>query len=88
MCSEYEIERWQLPRPPTLLAAPELSALTEEVLKLDQKVFGADRSALLLSIAAECPNLCCKLPNSPSSAGTAWGDEARWPTNWGLGGGR
>lgn len=71
--SEYEIERWQLPRPPTLLAAPELSALTEEVLKLDQKVFGADRSALLLSIAAECPKLVLQTAKLPKLSGYCLG---------------
>lgn len=55
--SEYEIERWQLQRLPAVPASPERSGLTGEVLETDREVFGADRSALLLSIAAECPEL-------------------------------
>ena len=54
--SEYEIERWLLRRPshPPALPATRPEAL-DEVLKLDQQVFGANRSELLRSLASEAP---------------------------------
>ncbi len=53
--SEYEIERWQLQRPPAPDAAFGASSITEEMLDYDREIFGADRSALLRSIALEHP---------------------------------
>ena len=53
--SEYEIERWQLQRPSALPAALRANSVDEDILDWDREVFGADRSALLHSIATERP---------------------------------
>jgi GNAT superfamily N-acetyltransferase len=53
--SEYEIERWQLPRAPTPEVSIEADSVTQEMLDQDREVFGADRSTLLRSIALEHP---------------------------------
>jgi GNAT superfamily N-acetyltransferase len=53
--SEYEIERWQLQRAPAPEASIEAHSVTQEVLDQDREIFGADRSALLRSIALEHP---------------------------------
>ena len=49
---EYEIERWQLQRTPASHAAVRANPVTEEMLDRDREIFGADRSALLRSIAS------------------------------------
>ena len=53
--SEYEIERWQLQHSPAPEAMLGLHSVTEGILEQDREVFGADRSALLQSIAFEQP---------------------------------
>jgi GNAT superfamily N-acetyltransferase len=53
--SEYEIERWQLQRAPSPNTTREISSVTEDMLDQDREIFGADRSALLRSIAIEHP---------------------------------
>jgi GNAT superfamily N-acetyltransferase len=54
---EYEIQRWLLKRPrPQAAAAPGPQAFADAVLQLDHEVFGADRSPLLRSLAAENPD--------------------------------
>ena len=57
--SEYEIERWVLQRDParTTAVAPRPRLDLDEVLKMDSRVFGADRSAVLRSIDHEAPEL-------------------------------
>ena len=52
---EYEIERWQLQRSPAPQAAVRANPVTGEMLDRDREIFGADRSALLRSIASEHP---------------------------------
>ena len=71
--SEYEIERWQLQRLPAPPVSPELSSLTDEVLELDREVFGADRSELLCSFAAECPELALQTGKLPKISGYCLG---------------
>jgi len=53
--AEYELERWQLLRAsaPDISIAPVL--LSDDMLNLDRRVFGADRRPQLRSIAAENP---------------------------------
>ena len=53
--TEYEIERWQLHRAPAPAASIAASPVTQEMLDQDREIFGADRSALLRSIALEHP---------------------------------
>ncbi|MDR3673996.1 MAG: GNAT family N-acetyltransferase [Acidobacteriota bacterium] len=51
--TEYELERWQLQRTLAAQVTFEVNPLTEEMLDLDREVFGADRGALLRSVASE-----------------------------------
>ncbi|MGA3323710.1 MAG: GNAT family N-acetyltransferase [Terriglobia bacterium] len=53
--SECDIERWQLQRTPEPGATVGVSSVAEEMLDQDREIFGADRSALLRSIALEHP---------------------------------
>jgi len=53
--TEYEIERWQLQRAPAPEASIVAASVTQEMLDQDREIFGADRSALLRSIAIEHP---------------------------------
>lgn len=55
--TEYELERWQLQVTPAHDAPVDTYSVTEEMLDQDREVFGADRSALLRSIALEHPAL-------------------------------
>ena len=54
---EYELERWQLLGTRAPDAPDATGSLTEELLDQDREVFGADRNALLRSIALEHPGL-------------------------------
>jgi predicted N-acetyltransferase YhbS len=57
---EYELERHSSTREPRIQPGPEHSestAAVETVLELDREVFGADRSALLRSVASSAPEL-------------------------------
>jgi GNAT superfamily N-acetyltransferase len=53
--SEYDIERWMLKRSGGKQAVVKASGEIEDALQLDRAVFGADRSALLRSLAAGAP---------------------------------
>jgi GNAT superfamily N-acetyltransferase len=54
---EYEIERWLLKRSAPGAQPPAVQQpVSDRVLTLDRKVFGADRSPLLRSLAAENPD--------------------------------
>jgi len=55
--SEYDIERWMFNRTETKNAVENGPVLTEDVLRIDRKIFGADRSGLLRSLAKEAPHL-------------------------------
>lgn len=52
---EYAIERWMLRRPARARAAAQAAGALEDALELDRLVFGADRGAVLRSLAAEAP---------------------------------
>jgi GNAT superfamily N-acetyltransferase len=71
--SEYEIERWQWQRAPTPRAIVEASPVTEEVLNQDREIFGADRSALLRSIAHEHPEFVLQIRSQGKLAGYNFG---------------
>ena len=52
---EYEIERWMFKRPSRQKTAHNQAVEIEDALRLDRGIFGADRSALLRSLAKEAP---------------------------------
>jgi GNAT superfamily N-acetyltransferase len=55
--SEYGFERWMLSRTATGKTDCDGPVSIEPVLPLDRKIFGADRSSLLRSLAQEAPHL-------------------------------
>ncbi len=65
---EYENERWILQREPDETIIPHVPVRIEDVLELDREVFGADRSRLLRSLAAEAPELCLAVRRTESGA--------------------
>jgi ribosomal protein S18 acetylase RimI-like enzyme len=71
--SEYEIERWQLKRVPAADATVEAGTVTEEILDQDREIFGADRSALLRSIALEHPALVLQTRRQGKLTGYCFG---------------
>jgi GNAT superfamily N-acetyltransferase len=71
--AEYEIERWQLQRPPAPRAPADVNSLTEEILDCDREVFGADRSAVLRSIASEHPELLLQTRSGGKLTGYSFG---------------
>lgn len=75
---EYEIERWVLKRvTPSGAAAPAPGELTaaawEGIEDLDRKVFGADRSFLLRSLAREAPELAMAVSKAGRPRAYAFG---------------
>lgn len=71
--SECEIERWQWQRTPAPGATVGASSVTEEMLDQDREIFGADRSALLRSIALEHPALVLRTRRQGKLAGYSFG---------------
>jgi ribosomal protein S18 acetylase RimI-like enzyme len=70
---EYEIERWQLqrttaPEPPT-----KASSVTDDLFEEDREVFGADRSAVLRSIALEHPAFVLETRSEGKLTGYSFG---------------
>jgi GNAT superfamily N-acetyltransferase len=55
--SEYGIERWMLSRPAKEKVAENVPVSIEDMLRTDRKIFGANRSGLLRSLAQEAPHL-------------------------------
>jgi ribosomal protein S18 acetylase RimI-like enzyme len=55
--SEYEIERWHREQTAASGSAADTGSITDEMLGHDREIFGADRSALLRSVASEYPEL-------------------------------
>jgi len=55
--SDYGIERWMLSRTAKAKAAEKVPVSIEDVLRIDRKIFGANRSGLLRSLAQEAPHL-------------------------------
>ena len=70
---DYELERWQLQRVLESEAEVELCPVTREVLDWDHEVFGADRSALLRSIALEHPALALQTHRKGKLTGYSFG---------------
>ena len=71
--SEYEIERWKLQRTQGHDAPAAGEPLTEEILEQDRDVFGADRSALLRSIALEYPAFALQARSQDKLMGYSFG---------------
>lgn len=55
--SEYDIERWMLSRTAKEKVVENVPVSIEDVLQIDRKIFGANRSGLLCSLAQEAPHL-------------------------------
>ena len=71
---EYEIERWLLSRRvPEASEPPGPLGLPSQVLRLDREIFGADRSRLLQSLAAENPEFILVAEQQGGIAGYALG---------------
>jgi GNAT superfamily N-acetyltransferase len=71
--SEYEIERWQLQRTPVSKGPAGAGVVPDEMLALDHEVFGADRNALLRSIAAEHPEFVLQTRRQGNLTGYSFG---------------
>jgi len=54
---EYDIERWVLNRTINRPVADGDPTILDDVLRMDKKIFGTDRSRLLCSLAQEAPHL-------------------------------
>ncbi len=70
---EYELERWQLQRPPALGVETAANVLAEDMLEHDREIFGADRGALLRSIALEFPAFVLRARKSANLTGYCFG---------------
>ena len=71
--SEYDVERWALTRPVGKPAVGKVFREIEDALQLDREVFGADRSALLRSVAAESPEFVLVSRQEGAVPGYAFG---------------
>jgi GNAT superfamily N-acetyltransferase len=71
--TEYELERWQLQHTPAPCAPVAVNPPTEEMLEQDRENFGADRSALLQSIALEHPTLVLQTRSQGKLTGYSFG---------------
>jgi len=71
--TEYEIERWTLSRPSGAGVAAPAPVAIGELLELDRQVFGADRSAILRSIADENPDFALMVRSPSGVAGYSFG---------------
>jgi GNAT superfamily N-acetyltransferase len=71
--TEYELDRWQLLSPQPAIRAVEPHPLADEVLNRDREVFGADRSALLQSVAREHGRLAIECRAKGRLTGYAYG---------------
>ena len=71
---EYEIERWLLKRSvPDAASSADLHPVSDPVLQLDREIFGADRSPLLRSLAAENPDFALAAERDGEIAGYTFG---------------
>jgi GNAT superfamily N-acetyltransferase len=71
---EYEIERWLLKRSvPEAGRTTESNPTSDDVLQLDREIFGADRSPLLRSLAAENPDFALVTEQDGEIAGYTFG---------------
>ena len=71
--AEYAIERWMLERLSGNRARGEISRDIDDVFPLDREVFGADRSALLRSLAAAAPEFALVAKRAGGVVGYAFG---------------
>ncbi len=71
--AEYEIERWMLSRRGKALTKVPAPPSSNEVFELDRNVFGADRSALLMSFAEQAPELTLVERSNERVSGYAFG---------------
>jgi GNAT superfamily N-acetyltransferase len=71
--SEYELERWKLQRAPATGPTDGASSVTKEMLDQDREIFGADRSALLQSIALEHPGFVLQTRSQGKLTGYCFG---------------
>jgi len=71
--SEYDIERWSLTRPVRKPAGGTVVRDIGDALQLDREVFGADRSTLLRSVAAETPDFALVATQAGAVSGYAFG---------------
>ena len=72
--SEYEIERWMLKRPPgKARAQASAHPNLDDTLEIDREVFGADRGALLRSLANGAPDFTLAVRQQGELAGYAFG---------------
>lgn len=70
---EYEIERWALARPVGKPARGLVCRDIEDALRHDREVFGADRSALLRSVAKAAPEFVLVTTQEGAVVGHAFG---------------
>lgn len=70
---EYEIERWMLRRQPAGRSPSKAAAEIDDVLRLDRKIFGADRSTLLASLTVAAPEFTLVAREGTEVAGYAFG---------------
>jgi GNAT superfamily N-acetyltransferase len=70
---EYDIARWMLKRSRGKQARGKVSREIEDALQLDREVFGADRSALLRSLAAGAPEFVLVARQEGAVAGYTFG---------------
>lgn len=73
--TEFEIERWMLERPPQAQNSPSRDSppVFADILDLDRKVFGADRSELLRSLDRETPAFTLGIQSEGKLQGYALG---------------
>ena len=71
--SEYGIERWMLKHRQGINVARNSSTGIEDVLPVDREIFGADRSALLRSLAEAAPGFTRVARQETEVAGYAFG---------------
>lgn len=77
---EYEIERWILKRPPSAISAvpqspraPLSEVQKEQIFRMDEELFGGDRSLLLGALREEAPELAAAVWGGESLQGYAFG---------------
>jgi len=70
---EYEIERWMLNRTVKETATEYGPESIEDVLRIDREIFGANRSALLRSLAQEAPHLALSEQQGGKITGYSFG---------------
>jgi GNAT superfamily N-acetyltransferase len=70
---EYAVERWMLSRRRTARVPSAAPIGLDALLELDREAFGADRSAVLRSVARDAPELALMAPQPSGVAGCSLG---------------